>query len=102
MDERIPLLCQRGPGRSLVAVSELRAPGLKPRRAGAMPGSVASFCQRLVDRMHDVLPPAFVVDIGVLEDGRWAVVEFNPAWCSGILGADVEGVPRVIERATCS
>jgi hypothetical protein len=35
----------------------------------------------------------------VLEDGRWAVVEFNPAWCSSILGADVEGVLGVVERA---
>jgi len=49
--------------------------------------------------MGDALPPAFVVDVGVLADGRWAVVEFNPAWCSGILGADVERVLRVVERA---
>ena len=77
-------------------------PVWKPGSAGTMPGSLAAFCERLGDRMRAALPPAFVVDVGVLEDGRWAVVEFNPAWCSGILGADVEGVLRVVERAASS
>jgi hypothetical protein len=77
-------------------------PTWKPGSAGAIPTSLAAFCERLVDRMPDALPPAFVVDVGVLEDGRWAVVEFNPAWCSGILGADVDSVLRVIERAAMS
>ena len=73
-------------------------PVWKPGSAGALPPSLAGFCQRLVEGMGPK-PPAFVVDVGVLEDGRWAVVEFNPAWCSGILGADVEGVLRVVERS---
>jgi hypothetical protein len=77
-------------------------PVWKPGGAGAMPPSLVAFCERLNDRMRAALPPAFVVDVGVLEDGRWAVVEFNPAWCSGILGADVEGVLRVLERAASS
>ncbi len=29
----------------------------------------------------------------------WAVVEFNPAWCSGLLGADPAAVLGVLERA---
>jgi hypothetical protein len=74
-------------------------PVWKPGSAGALPANLLAFCQRLTSRMGTALPPAFVVDVGVLEDGRWAVVEFNPAWCSGILGADVEGVLRVVERA---
>jgi hypothetical protein len=74
-------------------------PVWKPASAGALPPSLAAFCQRLVDGMGPRLPPAFVVDVGVLEDGRWAVVEFNPAWCSGILGADVEGVLHVLQRS---
>jgi hypothetical protein len=74
-------------------------PVWKPGGAGALPASLAAFCDRLTDRMRAALPPAYVVDVGVLEDGRWAVVEFNPAWCSGILGADVEGVLRVVERS---
>jgi hypothetical protein len=74
-------------------------PVWKPGSAGAVPPSLTAFCERLNDRMRAALPPAYVVDVGALEDGRWAVVEFNPAWCSGILGADVDGVLRVIERA---
>jgi hypothetical protein len=74
-------------------------PVWKPGCAGPVPPSLSAVCQRLLDRMGDELPPAFVVDIGVLEDGHWVVVEFNPAWCSGILGADVRGVLSVIARA---
>lgn len=74
-------------------------PVWKPGSAGTMPPSLTAFCERLNDGMRAALPPAYVVDVGVLEDGRWAVVEFNPAWCSGMLGADVAGVLRVIERA---
>jgi hypothetical protein len=75
-------------------------PVWKPSSAGpAVPPSLTAFCDRLLDRMRDHLPTAFVVDVGVMEDGRWAVVEFNPAWCSGILGADARAVLKVIERA---
>jgi len=74
-------------------------PVWKPGSAGELPANLAAFCQRLVTHMEQILPPAFVVDVGVLDDGRWAVVEFNPAWCSSILGANVENVLTVIERA---
>ena len=74
-------------------------PTWKPGSAGELPASLDAFCRRLVSRMAETLPPAYVVDVGVLEDGRWAVVEFNPAWCSGILGADAGGVLRVVQRA---
>lgn len=74
-------------------------PVWKPGSAAAIPPSLVAFCERLSNKMPAALPPAYVVDVGVLEDGRWAVVEFNPAWCSGILGADVQSVLNVIERA---
>ena len=74
-------------------------PVWKPQSAGRLPASLKSFCGRLIERMGDALPPAFVVDIGVVDDGGWAVVEFNPAWCSGILGADVEGALIAIRRS---
>jgi protein-tyrosine phosphatase len=45
------------------------------------------------------LPPAFVVDVGLVEGRGWAVVEFNPVWCSGLLGADPAAVLAVLERA---
>lgn len=74
-------------------------PVWKAGSAGELPGSLAAFCGRLGERMGGALPLAYVVDVGVMVDGRWAVVEFNPAWCSGVLGADVEGVMRVVRRA---
>ena len=74
-------------------------PVWKPRCAPATPESLVAFCERLIHAMDRHLPPAFVVDIGVLEDGRWAVVEFNPAWCAAILGADPARVLNVVQRA---
>lgn len=47
-----------------------------------------------------LLPPAFVIDVGLLDTGEWAVVEFNPAWGAGICGANPVDVLRVLERAT--
>jgi hypothetical protein len=39
------------------------------------------------------------MDVGLIEDRGWAVVEFNPAWCSGLLGADPRRVLAVLRRA---
>lgn len=74
-------------------------PTWKPSSAGAVPMSLVSFCERLLSAMDGRLPPAFVADVGVLEDGRWAVVEFNPVWCASILGADPARVLKVVQRA---
>jgi protein-tyrosine phosphatase len=56
-------------------------------------------CGRLLTERSVSLPPAFVVDVGLIEGRGWAVVEFNPAWCSGQLGADPAAVLGVLERA---
>jgi len=45
------------------------------------------------------LPPGAVVDVGVIEDRGWAVVEANPAWGSGIYGCDPSGVLAAIRSA---
>jgi hypothetical protein len=56
-------------------------------------------CGRLLEMRSPALPPAFVVDVGLVEGRGWAVVEFNPAWCSGLLGTDPVAVLGVLERA---
>lgn len=61
--------------------------------------AVLSFCERLFSHPRLSFPPAFVVDVGLIEDRGWAVVEFNPAWCSGVLGADPGRVLRVLKHA---
>jgi hypothetical protein len=60
---------------------------------------VRAFCERLFSQSHVAFPPAFVMDVGLIEDRGWAVVEFNPAWCSGLLGADPRRVLAVLRRA---
>jgi hypothetical protein len=78
-------------------------PVWKPHDRGTLPTQVPanleSFWQRLVSRSGVSFPPAFVVDVGVIEDRGWAAVEFNPVWCSGVLGADPRKILAVLERA---
>jgi len=56
-------------------------------------------CGRLLVERSVALPPAFVADVGLVEGRGWAVVEFNPAWCSGLLGTDPRQVLGVLEQA---
>lgn len=51
-------------------------------------------CSRLLAERSVALPPAFVVDVGLIEGRGWAVVEFNPAWCSGPAGNRPRSGPR--------
>jgi hypothetical protein len=62
-------------------------------------GDALAACERLLASRAVGLPPAFVVDVGRIEGRGWAVVEFNPAWCSGLLGAEPAAVLGVLERA---
>jgi hypothetical protein len=39
------------------------------------------------------------MDVGLIDDRGWAIVEFNPVWCSGLLGADPSKVLPLLERA---
>jgi hypothetical protein len=48
------------------------------------------------------LPPAVVLDIGIIRDRGWAVVEANPAWGSGIYGCDPSAVLSTLRRACVS
>lgn len=64
-----------------------------------IPQQVLTFCKQLLMLSRLLFPPAFVVDVGLIEDRGWAVVEFNPAWCSGLLGADPRRVLEVLRRA---
>jgi len=78
-------------------------PSWKPFAKGTLsdqpPPSIVSFCKRLFTRPASSFPPAFVMDVGLVDDRGWAVVEFNPVWCSGLLGADPVSVLPVLDRA---
>lgn len=45
------------------------------------------------------LPPAAVVDVGVIASRGWAVVEQNAAWGAGLYGCDPEQVLEVLRHA---
>jgi hypothetical protein len=71
-----------------------------PKRPNAMPTAGVSVIAELYATMKSKLPPVFVVDVGLIETRGWAVVEFNPVWCAGLLGADPRAVLPVLQRAT--
>lgn len=55
------------------------------------------FAQRVCDRTDGEAPWSFVIDVGLLDFGVWAVVEFNPTWASGIYGSDPAAVLDCLE-----
>ncbi|MDF1667036.1 MAG: ATP-grasp domain-containing protein, partial [Planctomycetota bacterium] len=46
----------------------------------------AAFAQSLLDDPDIECPPAFVLDIGLIEGKSWAVIEPNECWASSIYG----------------
>lgn len=58
------------------------------------------FARRVLDDSRIIFPPAVVLDVGLLSDGHWAVIECNPAWGSGIYACDPAKVLAVLKR-TC-
>ena len=69
--------------------------GLTGERKAAM-----TFVSDLLDDASVALPPAMVIDVGQLAGGDWAVVEGNPAWCSGLCGCDPEAVLQALMYST--
>jgi len=45
------------------------------------------------------LPPAGVVDVGIIEQSGWAVIEANPCWGAGLYGCSPMAVLNTIRRA---
>jgi hypothetical protein len=57
------------------------------------------FAQGVLSDGSVSLPPAVVIDVGIIEGRGWAVIEANAAWGSGIYGCDPAAVLRVVRRA---
>lgn len=69
-------------------------------RLGASPREVAdaiSFAERVLASV--ACPPAFVLDVGVIQGRNWAVVECNECWASGIYACDTSRVLDTLLRA---
>lgn len=58
----------------------------------------AEFVALLIREMP--LPSPVVVDVGLLGDSGWAVIEFNAAWGAGLNGCDAERVLPAIVAAS--
>jgi hypothetical protein len=51
-----------------------------------------AFAESLLVDLEVMLPPAFVLDVGITKEFGWAVVEGNPSWGAGLYGCDVAAV----------
>jgi hypothetical protein len=61
--------------------------------------SAKEICERVLTSDSTKLPAAIVLDVGVMKNFGWAVVECNAAFSSGIYGCDPVEVIRVLRRA---
>ena len=57
------------------------------------------FCERVLFDNSVVVPEAVVVDVGIIANHGWAVIESNAAFASGIYGCDAEKVLPMLLRA---
>jgi hypothetical protein len=58
-----------------------------------------AFINTLLADSTVTLPASVVVDVGLIQDRGWAVVEANPAWGAGIYGCDPTSALQTIARA---
>jgi hypothetical protein len=58
-----------------------------------------SLCERLLADDSVSSPPVFTLDVGMIRGRGCAVIEFNPVWCSGLLGCDLTKMLPVFNRA---
>lgn len=60
---------------------------LDPRRAQAQ-----EFASTVLAELAGSVPASFVLDVALLADDSWVVLEANPTWCSAQYGADLGAV----------
>jgi hypothetical protein len=58
------------------------------------------FANSVLQDGRATFPPAGVLDVGVVKDQGWAVVEANACWGAGIYGCDPHSVLRTLARAS--
>lgn len=61
--------------------------------------AATEFIQQVLSDSRIEIPPAIVLDVGIIEGRGWAVIESNAAWGSGLYGCDATQVLDVIQRA---
>lgn len=54
------------------------------------------FFNKFMKQYSETLPKAIVLDFGIIKGKGWALIEANPAWCSGLYACDTEKALEVI------
>jgi hypothetical protein len=61
--------------------------------------AATAFLREVLDDSAIQIPPAVVIDVGVIRGHGWAVIEANAAWGSGVYGCDPGLILPVLRRA---
>ncbi|AZA93079.1 Uncharacterised protein [Chryseobacterium nakagawai] len=54
------------------------------------------FFNEFIQKYSPTLPKAVVLDFGIITGKGWALIEANPAWCSGLYACDAEKALEVV------
>ncbi|WP_265131388.1 ATP-grasp domain-containing protein [Chryseobacterium oranimense] len=54
------------------------------------------FFNNFIQQYSETIPKAIVLDFGIIKGQGWALIEANPAWCSGLYVCDAEKALEVI------
>jgi hypothetical protein len=105
VDWQVELRCFALDGEVLTLSPYWRDGRLAQTEAGSWPApeeelrGAREFATVVLRDPRAALPPAVVLDVGVICGEGWAVVEANAAWGSGVYGCDPDQVLRVVQRA---
>jgi hypothetical protein len=58
-----------------------------------------AFSERVLADTSVAIPTAVVMDVGIMANGNWAVIESNAAFSSGMYGCDAEKVLPLLLHA---
>jgi hypothetical protein len=57
------------------------------------------FFNDFIKQYSETLPKAIVLDFGIITGKGWALIEANPAWCSGLYACNAEKALEVIVKS---
>ncbi|WP_126653998.1 ATP-grasp domain-containing protein [Chryseobacterium aureum] len=58
-----------------------------------------TFFESFIQKYSSTLPAGIVLDFGIIKGKGWALIEANPAWCSGLYACDAKAALEVIVKS---